>query len=139
MTCCFGADGPLSRAGRSSFCGYAKRIPRSFAVRDQSLGPTEFLSIREAAANLGVSYGSILAAIHNGRLVAYQFGPHGGTYRIRRCDLEDYIAASRTKNSPSRPKRKRTGSVFQKLDRERLLQAWRERGISADPCEEVQE
>ena len=51
------------------------------------LSADDFLSVKEAAAILNVSYGSVLAAIHAGSLVAYNFGPRGGTYRVRRGDL----------------------------------------------------
>ena len=54
--------------------------------------------------------------------------PDGGTYRIQRGDLLDYIASARTKQS-GRPKARRTASTFQKLDGERLLRAWREQGV----------
>ena len=108
---------------------------------DNDLAPRadDFLSVKEAAAILHVSYGSVLAAIHAGSLVAYQFGPHGGTYRVRRGDLQDYIAASRTRQSITRPKSRRTGATFQKLDSDRLLRAWRKQGILADEGEEAAE
>lgn len=106
---------------------------------DPALLTDDFLSVKEAAAILHVSYGSVLAAIHAGSLVAYSFGSHGGTYRVRRGDLQDYIAASRTKQRTSRPKTRRTASTFQKLDGERLLRAWRKQGISVDQGEEAAE
>jgi excisionase family DNA binding protein len=101
--------------------------------------PDDFLTVKEAAAVLHVSYGSVLAAIHAGKLVAYKFGPRDGTYRVRRGDLQDYITASRTKQSAGCPKPRRTGSTFRKLNNKRLLRAWREQGISADQGEEAVE
>jgi excisionase family DNA binding protein len=98
----------------------------------------DFLSVKEAAAILNVSYGSVLAAVHAGSLAAYRFGPHGGTYRIRRGDLLEYIASARTKQSRC-PKAKRPVAPFQKLERERLLQAWRKQGVIADGAEGVAE
>ena len=53
------------------------------------------LTIREAAAALHVSYGTVYAAIHTGRLRAYKFGSRGGTYRIDPADLEAYKASRR--------------------------------------------
>jgi excisionase family DNA binding protein len=103
---------------------------------DTALPSDDFLSVKQAAAILNISYGSVLGAIHAGSLAAYRFGPHGGTYRIRRGDLLDYIASARAKQS-SRPKARRTASVFKKLDGERLLRAWREQGIVTDDVEEA--
>jgi excisionase family DNA binding protein len=103
------------------------------------LHPAEFLSVKEVAAVLHVSYNSVLTAIHNGSLVGYRFGPRGGTYRVKKADLSDYIATSCTRRNRVQSKPKRTASPFKKLDGERLLRAWREQGISTDRCEEVEE
>lgn len=93
--------------------------------------PADFLSVEAAATILGVSYGSILGAIRNGSLVAYRFGPRGGAYRIRKDDLADYTAACRTstKKICAQPKPKKTASAFQKLDGQRLLDAWQDQGV----------
>ena len=127
---------------RISSAGASQPHPSAKAAlpdNDSVLSADDFLSVKEAAAILHVSYGSVLAAIHAGSLVAYNFGPRGGTYRVRRGDLQDYIAASRTRQSPSRPKARRTASTFQKLDGERLLRAWRKQGILTDQGEEAAE
>lgn len=106
---------------------------------DGSLRPAEFLTVREAAAILRVSYSSVLAAIHAGSLVAYGFGPNGGTYRIRRSDLSDYVAASCTRKNHARSKPRKSTSTFQKLDKQRLLRAWRDQGVTSEVHEEASE
>ena len=126
----------LSRAGGSQPLPSIKAVIPS---NDVALPTDGFLSVKEAAAILHISYGSVLAAVHAGSVVAYKFGPHGGTYRIRRGDLLDYIAASRTKQSVSRPKARRTGSTFKMLDGERLLRAWREQGVVTEDVDEEAE
>jgi excisionase family DNA binding protein len=118
-------------------------IPLASSVVSQTTcnkGPAarddEFKAVSQVATILNVSYSSVLGSIHNGSLPAYKFGPHGGTYRVRLSDLCSYIAMSRTKQSPSQPKTRKTGTTFKKLDGERLLRAWREQGVSAERCEE---
>lgn len=96
-----------------------------------------FLSVRDVAAYLGVSYNSVLGAIKNGSLPAYRFGPRGGTYRVAADDLLAYVKASQTGQRPSRrSENRKTGSTFKKLDGERLLNAWRSRGVAQDSPEE---
>ncbi|MCC6127562.1 MAG: helix-turn-helix domain-containing protein [Pirellulales bacterium] len=94
------------------------------------------MPVKQAAAILAVSYGSVLAAIHNGSLTAYEFGPNGGTYRIQRSDLFDYINSCRTTRK-SHPKPKKTASTFKKLDHDRLLRAWEAKGIRPATTEEA--
>jgi excisionase family DNA binding protein len=100
--------------------------------------PDSFLSVRDAAALLGVSYGSVLAAVHNGSLPAFRFGPHGGVYRIRQSDLTDYISSCRTAMAPYRSRAAGKGT-FAHLDTRRLLDAWRAAGIATDHVEETLE
>ena len=98
----------------------------------------DFLSVRDAAALLGVSYGSVLAAIHNGSLPAFRFGPHGGVYRVRRNDLAEYISSCRTTAIP-RSRRGGGKGTFTQLDTRRLLKAWREVGITENSIVEATE
>lgn len=93
--------------------------------------PDSFLSVRDAAALLGVSYGSVLAAVHNGSLPAFRFGPHGGVYRIRQSDLTDYISSCRTR-ATTRSRREPGKGTFTQLNTKRLLDAWREAGVVTD-------
>jgi len=83
-----------------------------------------FLSVRDVAAYLGVSYSSVSVAIKDGLLPAHRFGPRGGTYRIAADDLVTYVEACRTgQRSDRRSENRRTGSKFMKLDAARLLDA----------------
>ena len=94
----------------------------------------EFLTIREAALRLRVSYNTIRGAILAGRLKAYRFGARGGAFRIAVADLEAYRAACATTNQEPPAPRKSAGggSAFKNLDGERLLDAWRRQGAVAD-------
>lgn len=51
-----------------------------------------YLSLADAAAELGISRETVRREIGAGRLIAYRFGTQ---YRIDRSDLEAWIAASR--------------------------------------------
>ena len=100
--------------------------------------PLGFLTVKQVAARLAISYNSVLAAIRNGALPAYRFGPRRGTYRIDPNDLVAYVSASRTVQAHSSPtKSRKTASTFQKLDGQRLLNAWREQGVAPEPHEEA--
>jgi excisionase family DNA binding protein len=110
----------------------ADSCPQGSAQRE-----SPFLSVRDVAAYLAVSYNSVLGAIRNRSLPAHRFGPRGGTYRIAADDLIAYVEASRTGQRPSRrSENRKTGSTFKKLDGERLLNAWRSRGVVQDSPEE---
>lgn len=96
-----------------------------------------FLSVKEAADYLRVSYNSVLGAIKNGSLPAYKVGPRRGTYRIDLAELVAYAESSRTPNTPSRRSgNRKTGSKFKKLDTDRLLKAWKRQGVVQDSPEE---
>src|SRR5262245_1772869 len=69
----------------------------------------EFLTIREAALRLRVSYNTIRGAILAGRLKAYRFGARGGTYRIDPADLEAYQASCATTHQEPPAPRKSAG------------------------------
>jgi excisionase family DNA binding protein len=104
---------------------------------DATLRHPAFLSVKDVAAYLGVSYNSVLGAIKNGSLPAYRFGPRSGTYRIAVGDLRDYVGTCRTGRKPGRrSENRKTGSKFKKLDAERLLNAWRGQGVLPDSPEE---
>ncbi len=99
------------------------------------------LTIAEAADILGVSYGIVYAAIQTGQLRAYRYtkrrksGKPTGTYRIDPADLEAYKASCATEPAkPAAPKKNAAGpSAFKNLDGDRLLEAWRQQGVLADP------
>jgi excisionase family DNA binding protein len=57
-----------------------------------------YLTIREAAARLNVSYGTVRGAILAGDIQAYRFGPGVGTWRISVDDLTGYIDRCRCSN-----------------------------------------
>jgi excisionase family DNA binding protein len=92
------------------------------------------LTIREAATFLRVSESTIRNAIRAGRLHAYRFGAKGGSIRIAASDLQAYIASCATvpKRTQGRPSGASGGS-FKMLDGGRLLAAWRQQGVLADP------
>jgi excisionase family DNA binding protein len=89
-----------------------------------------FLTIREVAAVLRVSESTIRNAIGSGRLRAFRFGNRGGSIRIGRADLEDYMALCATAARRSvRNSSRSGGSLFKNLDGSRLLAAWRQQGV----------
>jgi excisionase family DNA binding protein len=90
-----------------------------------------FLTIREAAVLLRVSESTVRNAIASGRLRAFRFGARGGSIRIARPDLDDYIAGSATKPLKSRTPAS-TDSQFKHLNASRLLAAWRRQGVFDD-------
>ena len=103
---------------------------------DRDEGPTEpSLSIKQVSRRLNVAYNTIRNAILGGRLTAFRIQ---GAYRIREEDLAAYlencrIGPSRPTSQPPAPTATAGGSAFKNLDGERLLDAWRRRGVLADP------
>lgn len=93
--------------------------------------PLGLLTVKQVAARLAISDSSVRTTIRNGDLPAYRFGPRRKTYRIHSDDLADYTAACRTdtKKNRAQPKPKKTASAFQKLDGQRLLDAWQDQGV----------
>ena len=88
------------------------------------------LTIREAADVLRVSESTIRNAIGSGRLRAFRFGVRGGSIRIGRADLEDYMASCATAAQPAgRACGRADGGLFKSLDAGRLLAAWRRQGV----------
>jgi excisionase family DNA binding protein len=87
--------------------------------------------IREAADELGVSYGTIRNAIRRGRLIAYRFE---GTFRILPVDLSAYrdrcvTAAPEAEIKAPAPK----VSSLKHLDGARLRAAWLAQGVPLPP------
>lgn len=92
----------------------------------------KLLTIREAAALLRVSYGTIRNAVLAGKLRAYRFGTRGGTYRIAAVDLDAFMEASQATSALTSIKQRPTShSAFKHLDGARLLDAWRQQGVVA--------
>ena len=88
------------------------------------------LTIREAAGLLRVSESTVRNAIGSGRMRAYRFGVRGGSIRIGRADLEDYMASCATAARPTgRAAGRADGGLFKSLDAGRLLAAWRRQGV----------
>jgi excisionase family DNA binding protein len=88
------------------------------------------LTIREAADVLRVSESTIRNAVGSGRLRAFRFGVRGGSIRIGRADLEDYMASCATVGRPAgRAAGRAGGGLFKSLDADRLLAAWRQQGV----------
>ena len=101
-------------------------------------GPaTGLLTIREAADVLRVSESTIRNAISSGRLRAFRFGVRGGSIRIGRADLEDYMASCATAARPAgRSTGHADGGLFKNLDAGQLLAAWRRQGVLGDQQDE---
>ena len=79
---------------------------------------------------LRVSESTIRNAIGSGRLRAFRFGVRGGSIRIGRADLEDYMASCATAAKPAgRAAGQADGGLFKSLDAGRLLAAWRQQGV----------
>ena len=102
------------------------------ALGPVAAGPAPgLLTIREAADVLRVSESTIRNAIGSGRLRAFRFGVRGGSIRIGRADLEDYMASCATAAQPTgRATGQADGGLFKSLDAGRLLAAWRRQGVS---------
>lgn len=96
--------------------------------------PPPLLTIREAADQLTVSYGTVRNLITQGRLKAVRIGTGRGTYRIARSDLDAFLLGCEVPGpAPATPTRKPSGPAgFTNLDPGRLLAAWRQQGVLAD-------
>ncbi len=92
-----------------------------------------FLTIREAAGVLRVSESTIRNAIGSGRLRAFRFGDRGGSIRIGRADLDDYMASCATGAPQVKTRSQSGGDLFKSLDGSRLLAAWRRQGVLGGP------
>ena len=95
----------------------------------------ELLTIAQAAAILGVSYNTVRGLFRCGRLRGYQLGPKGGCYRIHPGDLIAYRESCAIEPGASPRKTKKVlaiGGRFEKMNRERLLRAWRDAGYVTD-------
>ncbi len=70
------------------------------------------LTVREVAQRLRVSSNCVYDLVSTGKLVCYRVGVGRGAIRVRRIDIDEYLAASRMekgKNSsplPARPRLK---------------------------------
>ena len=107
--------------------GPERRLPLGPAAAGPAPG---LLTIREAADALRVSESTIRNAIGSGRLRAFRFGVRGGSIRIGRADLEDYMASCATAAQPvGRAAGQADGGLFKSLDAGRLLAAWRRQGV----------
>jgi excisionase family DNA binding protein len=85
------------------------------------------LTVKRAAEILNVSPGLVYALCAQGKLEHERFGIGRGTIRIAESALADFRAGARpathVKSAP------RTSASFKHLDRERLMRAWRDRGV----------
>ena len=76
-----------------------------------------YLTMREAAGRLNVSYGTVRGAVVAGDLQAYRFGAGVGTWRIAASDLTEYVARHRCqKDSQSPAHARRDGASFNEPD-----------------------
>ena len=96
---------------------------------ERPLGPVpgDFVTIKEAAARLGVSYGTIRNAILAGKLAAFKIL---GTYRIRPADLDAFVASCRVEPLDPRVKVPVPGpTTLTFLDGAKLRAAWSRQGV----------
>lgn len=85
------------------------------------------LTVKRAAEILNVSPGLVYALCAQGKLEHERYGIGRGTIRITESALADFRTGAR---GTSRHRTvSRSSAVFKHLDRERLTQAWRERGV----------
>ncbi len=63
---------------------------------------TDYLTVKQAAASLGVSHSQILNLLQDGRLTTLMFG---GSYCVDAAEVAEY---KRTRRPPGRPKTLRT-------------------------------
>lgn len=64
----------------------------------------EFLTVDQAAEQLGLSRNAVYAEVRSGRLPARRLGPKGGKIRLTADDLACYLAACRA--APPAPRRR---------------------------------
>lgn len=129
----------LSASGSSRQQSVGIAVPSSSVDASQPSDPDNspaaqsckpgFLTIREAAGVLRVSESTIRNAIGSGQLRAFRFGARGGSIRIGKVDLEDYMASCTTAKPKGRTAVHQGGSLFKSLDAGRLLAAWKRQGV----------
>lgn len=87
------------------------------------------LTVKQVAARLNVSAACVYGLAERGILVGYKIGVGRGTWRFNEEDVSSFLAAVRSPAadeaaSSIRPLR-RTHSLFEHLDGEKLRKAWR--------------
>ena len=91
----------------------------------------KYPKIREAAEQLGVSYGTIRNAIEWGRLTAYRIE---GAFRIAPVDLSAYLARCETRRPAPVVKAPTPAATSLKyLDGARSRAAWHAQGVLVPP------
>src|SRR5262249_58140834 len=97
------------------------------------------LTIRQAAERLNVCPATVYDLCAQRKLRHVRIGGSGrGTIRIDEADLEAFVREATVQpdepDAPRPPQAKGTGaSGFKNLDADRLLEAWRQQGVLADP------
>ena len=93
-----------------------------------------YLSIREVAEQVNLSYGTVRNLIAQGRLRAIRIGTGRGTYRVTQADLDAFLLGCEVPGPAPKPptRRSRGTATFTNLDPARLLDAWRRQGVLAN-------
>jgi len=93
----------------------------------------DMLLVKEVAGMLRLALSTVYQLIESGKLPAYKLG---GTYRVRKSDVESFLDSSRVEKQPKRTARARRGTTnrrtLQELDTSRLRRAWSARGAALD-------
>lgn len=93
----------------------------------------DMLLVKQVAAMLRLALSTVYQLIDSGKLSAYKLG---GSYRIRKSDVEEFLANNRVGTSSPRqplgPRNRAVSKTLQELNATKLRQAWQERGISSD-------
>jgi len=97
------------------------------------------LTIKQAAERLNVCPATVYDLCAQRKLRHVRIGGRGrGTIRIDEADLEAFLERAAVQpdepDAPRPPRPRGTGaSGFKTLDADRLLEAWRQQGVLADP------
>lgn len=94
----------------------------------------KLLTVNDVAQTLSVSNSLVYQLVATGKLPCHRIGTGRGAIRVRRDDLEAFLAECRTQppvqSGSSSPEPK--GGCFKHLDGQRLLAAWQQRGVRVD-------
>lgn len=97
------------------------------------------LTVKQVAARLNVSAACVYGLAERGLLVGYKIGLGRGTWRFDEGDISSFLAAVRSppveKEAPSGQSLQRAHGLFERLDGERLRNAWRGRKPNDEPAQ----
>ena len=92
------------------------------------------MSVKEVAQHLNVSSSCVYQLVATGLLPCHRIGVGRGTIRISPEQVQLYLQAAQTREPKSVSRRQpQSTPVFQHLDVDRLLEAWRRQDVLTDP------